>query len=108
MPLEPGKTHGVAQQVHDAGLDLGPGDGRLDGLGKAFEAIYDRNQDVLDAPVAQVAEHLGPELCPLIGLKPEAENVARAVWQDRQRHEDRLVQHSAIAADIDPDRVHEK
>lgn len=70
-------------------------------------AVHDRDQDVLDAAVAQIVQHLGPEFGTLVGLKPQAQNVARAVRQDRQRHEDRLVRHCAVAANIDADRVHE-
>ena len=58
---------------------------------------------ILDAAVAQIVRHLGPELGTLVGLKPQAENVARAVRQDRQCYEDRLVRHRDVTADIDPD-----
>ena len=61
----------------------------------------------MDAAVAQIVQHLGPKFGTLVGLKPQAQNVARAVRQDRQRHEDRLVRHCAVAANIDADRVHE-
>ena len=75
--------------------------------GKPLEAVHDRNQDILDAAVAQIVQHLGLEFGTFVGLKPQAQNVARAVRQDSQRHEDRLVRHCAVAANIDADRVHE-
>jgi hypothetical protein len=70
----------MAQQVDHAGLDLGPREGRLDGLREALEAVDDGDEDVLDTPIAQVAEDLGPELRPLVGLEPQAQNVPRAVY----------------------------
>jgi len=72
----------------NAGLDLGPGKGRLDGLGEALEAVHDRDEDVLNTPVAQVVQHLGPESGAFIDLKPKARNVPCAVRQDRQCYED--------------------
>lgn len=102
-----GEVHGMAQQVDDAGLDPGLRKGGLDGLRKAFQPVHDGDEDVLDAPIAQVAENLGPELRALIGLEPQAQNVPRAIRQNREGHEDRLVRDRPIAADIDPDRVHE-
>ena len=91
----------------NAGLDLGLWKGRLDGLREALEAVHDRDKDVLSAPVAQIVQHRCPDLGTLVGLEPQAQNVARAVRQDRQCDEDRLVRHRAVIADIDPDRVHD-
>lgn len=93
--------------MDNTGLDLGSGEGRFDGLGEALETVHDGDQDVLNAAVAQIAQHLGPEFGPLIGLEPQAQNVPCAVRQDRQSHEDRLVRDRAVAADVDPDRIHE-
>ena len=87
--------------------DLGLWKGRLDGLREALEAVHDRDKDVLNAPVAQIVQHLCPELGTLVGLEPQAQNVARAVRQNRQCDKDSLVRHRAVIADIDPDRVHE-
>ena len=70
--LVAGKAHGMAQQVDDARLHLRLWKGRLDGLGEALEAIHDRDQNVLDAPVALIVQDLGPEFGALIGLKPKA------------------------------------
>lgn len=48
---------------------------------------------------------------PTIGLRRSlrtlAQNVPRAIRENRQGHEDRLVRDRPVAADIDPDRVHE-
>ena len=68
-----GEIHGMAQQMDDTGLNPRLGKGSLDGLREALQPIHDGDEDVLDAPVAQVAENLGPELCALIGLKPQAQ-----------------------------------
>ena len=56
--------------MHDAGLNLGLGEGRLYGLREALEAVHDGDQDVLHPAIAQVVEDLGPELGALVGLKP--------------------------------------
>jgi hypothetical protein len=80
----------MTQQVDDAGLDLRLGKGCLDGLGEALEAVHDGDEDVLNASVAQIVQHLCPELGALIGLKPQAQNVARTVWQDRQPKFDKI------------------
>src|SRR6056297_1912467 len=105
--LVAGEAHGMAQQMDNACLDLCLGKGRLDGLWEALEAVNYGDEDVLNAPVAQIVQHLCPELGALIGLKPKAQNVPRTVWQDRQCYEDGLVADRPIAADIDPDSVHE-
>src|SRR6056297_1071282 len=104
LTLEPGEAHGMAQEVDDTGLDLGLGKRRLDGLGEALQPVHDRDEDVLNAAVLEVVQNLGPELGPLVGLEPKAQDVAGAIRQDRQRDEDRLVRHGTIAADIEPDR----
>jgi len=85
----------------------GLGEGGFDGLREALEAVDHGDEDILDAPVAQVAQDFRPEFGAFTGLKPKAQDVARAIWQDCQRDEDRLVADRPIAADIDPDRVHE-
>ena len=69
--------------MNNASLDLGPGKGRLDGLGETLETVNDRDEDVLDAAVAQIVQHLGPELGTFIGLEPQPENVSRAIRKDR-------------------------
>lgn len=90
-------------QVWDPGL----GKSRFDGPGEALEPVCRDDRDILDAAVPEVIEHLGPEPGALIGLKPQARNVAGAVRQDGQCYKDCLVGHHAIASDIDPDRVRE-
>jgi hypothetical protein len=59
----------MAQQMNNACLDLCLGKGRLDGLWEALEAVNYGDEDVLNAPVAQIVQHLCPELGALIGLK---------------------------------------
>jgi len=93
--------------VDNAGLDPGFRKGRLDGLRKTLQPVDDGNQDVRNAPVAKIIENLGPEFGTLIGLKPQPQNVPGAVRQDRQGDKNRLVRNGPIAADIDPDRIHE-
>ena len=89
------------------GLNSRLGEGRLDGLREALQPIHDGDQDVLDAAIAKIAENLCPELCALIGLKPQTQNVPSAIRKHREGHEDRLVRDRPVTADIDPDRVHE-
>ena len=42
------KVRKMAHQMHDAGLDRGPGEGGGDGIGKAFQPVHDRDQNVLN------------------------------------------------------------
>ena len=50
--------------MDDTGLDLGLGKGRFDGLRTALVAVNDGNEDVLDAPIAQVTQNLSPDPWP--------------------------------------------
>ena len=42
--------------MDDAGLDLCLRERRLDGLGKALEAVHDRDEDVLDLAIAKIIQ----------------------------------------------------
>jgi len=44
----------MAYKVHNTGLHSGVGKGRVDRIREAFQAVYNGNQDILQAPVPQV------------------------------------------------------
>jgi hypothetical protein len=77
--LPAAEAEAVTHQMDNAGLHLGLREHRLDGFGKAFEAIHHGDQDVLHAAVAQFGQHLEPELGPFIGLDPQVEHLLLAV-----------------------------
>ena len=43
--------------MHDAGLDGGLREDRVDGIREALEAVNNGDQDVFHAPVAQIIHH---------------------------------------------------
>jgi hypothetical protein len=92
---EPGLRIHLPEQLRDA--DTG-----LYGIDRPFQTPCCGRCD-------RVMRRLCGILCsgPFIGLEPQARNVPCAVRQDRQGHEDRLVRDRTIAADVDPDRIHE-
>ncbi len=47
-------------------LNHGVREGGRDGFGKALEAVYDGNQDVLQAPVLEFVHHRQPEFGPFV------------------------------------------
>jgi len=81
----------MAHQMHDARLDSRVGKGRVDGVREALEAINDGDQDVFDAPVAQIVHHREPELGPLIIGDPQPQNLAFTFRSDAQSDVNRLV-----------------
>jgi len=86
-------------------MQSGPGslgEGRLDVLWEALEAVHDRDGDVLDAAVVRGVETLGPDRCALIGLKPQAQDVPAPIWQDGRGAEPDRVRHLRISTRIAP------
>ena len=69
----------IADQVNDAGLDLGLWKHRGDRLRKALQAIDDGDQDVFDAAVLQLVHDAQPEFRALGLLDPQAENFLGSV-----------------------------
>jgi hypothetical protein len=63
----------VARKVDDTGLHYGFREGCGDGVGEAFEAIHDRDQDVLHPTVLQFHHHGQPELGALVIGNPQAQ-----------------------------------
>lgn len=78
----------------------GLGKGSLDGPGKAVEAFDRGDKEALDTAIAQIVQHLCPEFGALAGLKSQARDVARSIWQNRQRDEDRLVRDRPVTVDV--------
>ena len=75
--------------------------------GRAFEAVADRDADVLDAAVLQLGQHLQPELGAFAAVTgPQPEDVAFPAHGDPDDHIDRLVADLPVA-DLDHDRVDE-
>ena len=103
--LPAGIVHRVAEQMHDAGLDLRVREHRADGVREALQAIDDGNQQVVDAAIAQLAHHPHPELCPLGLLDPDPEHVLAPVRRDADRQIHGLVAHRPLVAHLDPQGV---
>jgi hypothetical protein len=96
------RTASHTEQMHDAGLYHGPGEYRGDRLGKALEPVDHRDQDVLDAAVAQLAHHPQPELRSFGLLDPQTEDflMARTTYADGEVH--RPIADQTFVADLDP------
>ena len=62
----------IADQVHDAGLDLCLRVNRFDGFRETPQAIDHRNQHIFQPPVSEFIEDLQPELGPLTSFLPSA------------------------------------
>ena len=97
----------VANEVHDAGLDGGLGEDRLDRLGEALEPVDAADQDVLDAALLEVGQDLHPEFRALGLLEPHAEHVAVAVDGDPERQVAGAALHRPVLADLQHQRVEE-
>lgn len=83
--------------MHDAGLDSGLREGRRDGLGKAFQAVHDGDQDVLNPTVLQFGHHRQPEFGTCVISDPQPQNLSQAVPVDSEGHIDGLVlDHAAV------------
>ena len=97
----------MAQEVNDAGLHGGLGEDRLDRLGEALEPVHAADQDVLDAALLELGEHLHPELGALGVLEPHPEHVTLALDGDPQRQVAGLALHAAALADLQDHGVEE-
>ena len=78
--------------MHDACLDGGLGEDRLDRLGESRQAVDAADQDVADPATLQIGQDLHPELRALGLLEPHAQHVAVAL----ERHAQREVQRAAL------------
>jgi site-specific DNA recombinase len=96
-----------SDRVHDASLDLRLREDGCDCLGKALQAIHDRDQHVLHAPVLELVHHPQPELRAFGLLDPQAQDLLGAVRSHPEREVDGLVAHRAFVAHLDPDGVEE-
>jgi len=99
----------MAHQMHDAGLDGGIREGRIDRIREALEAVHDRDQDVFYAAIAQVVHHREPELSPFVIGNPKAQNLTFTLRGDAQGHVNGLVLNLSAfrIADFDPERIEE-
>src|SRR5471030_2232094 len=97
----------VADQVHDAGLDLRLREHGVDGLRETLQAVDHGDQHVLDSTVLQFGHDAQPELSPLSLLNPNAQDFLGAVGAHAQRQIYRLVLDRALVANLNPQRVEE-
>ena len=95
----------MADQMDDAGLHCGQREHRADRLGKAFEPVDDRDQDVVDAAGFELVHHLQPELGALSLLDPQPQHLLLAFAVEGEGDIDCFVAHQALVADLDPQRV---
>ena len=89
--LPPAEVQRMAHQMHDAGLDGGIQERGIDGVWEAFEAVYNGDQDIFYAPIAQIVHYREPELGPFIVGDPQPQNLAFAFTVDAQSHINGLV-----------------
>ena len=87
----------VAHHVHDAQLHYGLGEHCFDGIWEALEPIDAGDEDVLHTPVAQLRDHLQPELGPPGLRQPQTKNFLLASHGDADGQVHRLDPHSAFA-----------
>ncbi len=97
----------VADQVHDAGLDLRLRKDSVDGLWEALEAIDHGDQYILDATVLQFGHDAQPELGTFGLFDPDAQYLLGAVGAHAQRQIHGLVLDAALVADLNAQRVEE-
>jgi site-specific DNA recombinase len=96
-----------SDRVDDAGLDLGLREHGGDRVGEAFQAIHDRDEDVVDTTILQLGHHPQPELRPLGLLDPQPQDLLAAVGANAEGKVDRLVADRALVADLHPQRIEE-
>src|SRR5215216_39102 len=77
--------------VHDTQLHLRLRVGRLYSVGEAGQPIHTGDEDVLDASVLQVSQHLQPGLRPLVVCDPQAEHLLAPARVDADYQVDGLV-----------------
>jgi hypothetical protein len=93
--------------VHDALLHDRAFPGGGDRLRQALQPVAHADQDIVDAAVLQLGEHLQPEPCALGTVAgPNPQDVPLAVGGDAHHHVERGVADLAVA-DLDHDGVHE-
>lgn len=87
------------------GLDGRVRKGCVDGIWKAFEAVYDSDEDIFDPAIAQIVHHREPELGPFVVGDPfvrktvpqtvfrpaSPQNLALPLRRDAQGHVNRLI-----------------
>lgn len=89
LAILPGaEVQGMTHQMHDAGLDSGLREGRRDCLGKAFQAVHNGDQDVLNPAVLQLVHHRQPEFGAFVVSDPQPQNLSQAVPVDAEGHID--------------------
>ena len=88
--------------MHDAGLHLGLREGGGDGLGEAPQPVDNRDQNVIDAPVAQFVHDPQSEFGPFGLFHPQAERLLMAVGPHAKSKIDSLVLHRTFVASLRP------
>ena len=67
--------HGIADLMHDALLDIGVREYRMNRIGESRESIHAGNQDISNSPVFDFSEYRQPELRSLCFIDPESQNL---------------------------------
>ncbi len=101
------EVEAVAQQMHDAGLDLRLGEDGKDRFRKALQTVDDGDENILDATVFQLVHDAQPEFGAFVLFEPEAENLLGSVGADAQSDVNGLVADEPLVADFDAQRVEE-
>ena len=99
------EPHRGADQVHHAGLDRRGRPCRRDGLREPGEPVAAHDEHILDAAVGQFSADPGPELRPLAGLDPDAQNVLDALHVHAHGDVRGTVPDLVPVADLDDDRI---
>jgi hypothetical protein len=98
----------LADQMHDPGLHPGVWEDGLDRLGEALQPVDATDQDVLDAALFQLGQHLQPELGALGALEPEPEHISLAVEVDADHDVAGEVADGAAVSDLHDQGIEEQ
>src|SRR5208337_895357 len=105
LPADEGQA--IPDQMHNAGLNQGLRKYRRDRLWKAFEAVDDGDQKIVDASALELVDDFQPELGALGLLDPETEHLFLAIGVESERDIDRLVLDEPLVADLHPQGIEE-
>jgi len=106
LPVLPGHvTQRVPDHVHDAQLDLGLGEHAGNRIGEAGQAGDRGDQDVLQASVVQLGQHVQAELGAFVLPDPKPQKILVSGHVDAKGHINCPVLDAAISADLQVDGV---
>ena len=82
-------------QVHDAQLYLRLRENCLDSLREPLQSVNTGDKDILHSAIAQIGQHLQPELGALVGRGPQAQYILASIQTNADGHVDSAVFHPA-------------